>query len=418
MLDFNDYSPYHHLFISMGLGLLVGLQREWAESPIAGIRSFTVVSLLGTVSSILSENIGNWFIGVGLIGAIAVSLVVRHNISTQHKIQKGIVTEISLILMFCIGVMVNLGPTILAASIAVLLAFILQVKIELHTMVAKFNKNEIRSIMQFMVITLVILPVLPTNSFGPNNVINLHNIWLIVILITGVSLAGYIILKFSGNKAGLFWGGILGGIISSTATTFSYSKIAKDAENMINYNALIILIAWSTLYIRVFIELYSVAPNFNVTMPLLFMLLISSWAIFWLWKKRNGELNNINIFYNPTDLKTAISFAIFYFLIIYAFTFLKENTGPKSLYALAFFSGILDVDAVTLSTGRLVERGLLTNKEAFNNCFLSIGANIAFKGIISRVVGGEKLFKVILFPWLISLISVLGIITGSILSLY
>jgi uncharacterized membrane protein (DUF4010 family) len=233
-----------------------------------------------------------------------------------------------------------------------------------------------------------------------------------------VSLAGYIILKFSGKKTGIFWGGILGGIISSTATTFSYSKIAKDAENTIHYNALIILIAWSTLYVRVFIELYTVAPSFNVTIPLFFILFISSCAIFWLWRKKNGELNNPNIFYNPTDLKTAITFALFYLIIIYAFTFLKANTGPKSLSALAFISGILDVDAVTLSTGRLVQKGLLNYKEAFHNCFLAIGANIAFKGILTRVLGGKKLFQIILYPWLISLISVFGVIMGSILSLY
>jgi uncharacterized membrane protein (DUF4010 family) len=407
---FEDFSPYHHLFISMGLGLLIGLQREWAESPVAGIRSFSLMSLLGTVVAMMSEKLGYWFIGVGLLGAMGITFIVRLTLSSHHKLHKGLVTETSLILMFCIGVMVRTGPTLVAASIAVIIAFILQVKIELHTLVAKFNKNEIRSIMQFLAISLVIFPVVPSTSFGPNNVLNFHNIWIMVIFITGIGLIGDIIYKFKGEHKGILWAGILGGIISSTATTFSYSKRVRYSENLITHNALIILIAWSTLYIRVFVELFFVAPGLDLTKPLITMFLISSIVIIWFWRTKNSEVSDNKITYNPTSLKTAMVFAFFYSFIIYAFTFLKNKTDTSALSALAFMTGILDVDAVTLSTGRLFQKGLLTQKEGQLNCFLAITANITFKGILSMIFGGKNLFQFIFYPWLISLLFAVGIV--------
>ena len=415
MMDlFQDLYPYQHLLISLALGLLVGLQREWAITPMAGIRSFALISMLGTVCALLNDMFGQWFIGLGFIATLAITLIRRFTLSIERSPseQKSLVTEVSVLIMYIIGVMVVKQP-LTAASIACLMAAILQVKLELHAIAKRFDKNEIRSLMQFLVITLVIFPVVPNKSFGPNDALNLHNIWIMVILIVGIGLSGYIIYKFRGEKTGILWGGILGGIISSTATTFSYSRSSKKSESPLSYNALIILVAWATLYVRVYFELWAVAPHFNVSMPLLMMTLISSAMIFWVWRKSQKNIQVKKLQYNPTGLMTALTFALSYSLIIYMFSFLKENFSKESLSFISFISGIMDVDAITLSTGRLVKKGILSEQEGKNYFFLAIVANTIFKGLISLIIGGKELFKIIILPWFISLIAAISILIHS-----
>jgi uncharacterized membrane protein (DUF4010 family) len=405
----NEFYPYFHLMISIALGLLVGLQREWAESTLAGIRSFTLISLLGTLSAFVAEIYGFWLIGVGSISTLSIVLIARYlSDKESSKPQKGLVTEFSILIMYFIGVLVLKEPLI-AAAIACIVAAVLHEKSELHSFVSKFDKDEIRSIMQFLLLTLVILPVIPDKSFGPHGALNLHNIWLMVIIISGISLFGYIIYKFRGQDTGILWGGILGGIISSTATTLSYSRNTRSSSQFLIFNGLIILIAWATLYIRVFLELYTVAPAFNVTFPLILMMLVSSLSIFVLWRKSRHKFTRMKLQYNPTNLMTALTFALSYTAIIYAFSYMKDHVGDSGLALLSFLSGILDVDAITLSTGRLVNKNLISHEEGFRNFFLAIVANISFKGIMALVVGGKPLFKFILIPWILSLMTGLSI---------
>lgn len=411
----NDFYPYFHLMISISLGLLVGLQREWAESTLAGIRSFTLISLLGTLSAFMGDIYGHWFIGVGLFCTLSIVLIASYQAEKDStKTQKGLVSQFSILIMYCIGVLVLKEPLI-AAAIACLMAAVLHEKLRLHSLVAKFDKTEIRSIMQFLLITLVILPVIPDKSFGPHGALNLQNIWLMVIIIFGISLFGYIIYKFRGQDTGILWGGILGGVISSTATTLSYSRNSKSSSQFMVFNGLVILIAWSTLYIRVFLELYTVAPEFNVTFPLLLMTIVSSLSILLLWKKSRHKFHGMKLPYNPTSLMTALTFAVSYSVIIYAFSYLNDYVGDSGLAFLSFLSGILDVDAITLSTGRLVSKNLISHEEGFRNFFLAIIANISFKGLLALVIGGKPIFKFILIPWVLSLITGAGILLSTFL---
>lgn len=409
MFDIETYNNYHHLIISVGLGLLIGLQREWAESPVAGIRSFTLISLLGTVCAILAQTIGESVIILGFISVLGITLLSRAKLHITHN-YRGLVTETSLVLMYFIGIMIKTGPILLAAALTVTIAFILQVKIELHSLATRFNEKELRSFMQFMAITLVIFPIVPNISFGPMNSINLQNIWLMLILITGISLSGHIIYKIKKDSSGILLGGILGGIISSTATTLSYSKNLKKSVLFASYYSLVILVAWTTLYARVFIELKIVAPDFKITVPLLFLSFVSLMSIFWSWKKTSNEISKIDLIYSPTGLITAITFILFYTFIMYVFSYLKDQVDRQTFSAIAFISGIFDVDAITLSTGRLIKKGILSQREGLSNIFTAIFANVLFKGLLTLVIGGKKLFKLILPTWVISLITIILII--------
>jgi uncharacterized membrane protein (DUF4010 family) len=415
MLNNDQFLTFQQLFISIGLGLIVGLQREWAESPIAGIRSFSLVSIMGTICGLLSYRLGSGIIYLGMSGILGVTLIEKITLMNKIKLHRGIVTEVSLLTMFLVGVLVSTGPIILATSIAGLLTVILHVKLELHRFAAKFSKEEIRSIMQFVAITLVIFPILPKTSFGPNNVLNLPQIWLMVIFINGISLMGEIIYKFKGQHNGVIWTGLIGGMISSTATTLNSSRNVSLNKNQYIYYSIIILTSWTTLYFRVFLELISVAPSFNVTLPLLILIIVSGLSILWVWKKNNSHISDTRMEYHPTGLKTALSFAFFYSLVIYLFAFMKEEMVSPAQSIVAFISGIVDVDAITLSTGRLVEKGIISKEKGYQHFFLALFANLLFKGAISLVIGGRIFFKIIFIPWIASLIFHAGILVHSFL---
>jgi uncharacterized membrane protein (DUF4010 family) len=403
-----EFTPFHHLLISLGLGLLVGLQREWAESPLAGIRSFALISLLGTVAALLAEQIGPWTIGLGFVGVIGIMLIgqfsiMRNGDQTKHY---GIVSEVSALLVYSIGVLVHTGPVLLAASIAGILAVVLQVKLELHTFASRLDKNEIRSIMQFVLIVLVIFPIIPDQSFGPYNALNPQNIWMMVVLIVGISLIGYIIHKFFGNKAGVLLNGFLGGLVSSTATTITCSKSAKKSEATIPYNVLVILMAWATLYCRVFFELVVTAPGFSKPyIPLFIMTLVSLILILFLWRQ-NRYSTGVEIHSNPTELKTAISFAIMYALILLGTKYFKQEFGNEGLAFMALISGVANVDAVVLSTGRLVTSGGLSHEQGYSVILFAILSNNFFKGMLALAIGGAPFFRIIFLPWSISMLGV------------
>lgn len=409
----NDFYPYFHILISISLGLLIGLQREWAESTLAGIRSFSLITLFGTLCALLSNTYSKWFLIIGIASLLFITLMTRLiTVKETGHHHKGLVTELSILIMYCIGALVIKEPMI-AAAITCLVAAILHEKNELHSVVAKFDKQEIRSIMQFLLISLVILPIVPNKTFGPEGALNFHNTWLMVIIIFGISLFGYIIYKFRGGETGILWGGILGGVISSTATTLSYARSNKNSNQLYVFNGLIILIAWSTLYVRVFLELHTVAPHFNVTLPLLILLIVSTLSIAWSWKRSHQKFSGIPLPYNPTSLTTALIFAISYSVIIYAFSFFKNHLGESGMMLLSFVSGIMDVDAITLSIGRLISKNLLTEKEGYRSFFIAIIANISFKGILTLILGGNTLFKFIFLPWILSLMTALLIILFS-----
>lgn len=213
----------------------------------------------------------------------------------------------------------NLLLLLLAASVAGIVAALLQLKTELHGLVMKFTREEVRSILQFVLLSLVILPVVPDQTYGPYGFFNPYNIWLMVVLIVGISLSGYIFYKFLGEKAGMFLSGIIGGILSSTATTFSHSKAARGDDQSFTYSGMIILIAWATLYPRVFFELAVTSPQFSsIRIPLLLMTFFSILPLLWIWRRSKARITPSTFPPNPSELRTAFIFALMYSVVLFA----------------------------------------------------------------------------------------------------
>jgi uncharacterized membrane protein (DUF4010 family) len=236
-------SLFQQLGIALGLGLLVGLQRESAASPLAGVRTFPLVTVLGTVCGLLSQAFGGWILAAGIIALSAIIFIGKIIEMSKGHLDPGVTTEVALLLMFAVGAYLVVGDRAVAIAIGGGAAVLLHFKGELHGIVARLGANDLKAIMQFALISLVILPVLPNRTYGPFAVLNPRNIWWMVVLIVGISLGGYIVYKFLGQRAGIVLGGVLGGMVAGAATTVSYAKRAAAAPGVIGPAAIVITIA-------------------------------------------------------------------------------------------------------------------------------------------------------------------------------
>lgn len=390
----DQLSPlFQHLGIALGLGLLVGLQRESAASPLAGVRTFPLVTIFGTVCAMLAQSFGGWVLAAGIAGLAALIFIGKQTELRKDQPDPGLTTEVAILLMFVVGAYLVVGSREVAIAIGGGVAVLLQFKGQLHGIVAKLGENDLKAFMQFVLISLVILPVLPNRTYLPYAVLNPRNIWWMVVLIVGMSLGGYIIYKFFGHQAGIVLGGILGGLISSTATTVSYSKSTKKLPESVNLAAIVIMIASTVVFARLMIEIATVAPGFlkAAALPLLIMLILLALLSALLWFLYRHGQNDMPEMENPTELKSALFFGLIYAVILFAVAAAKEHFGDRGLFIVAGISGLTDVDAITLSTSRLVNDGRLSAESGWKVILIAALSNLIFKGGMIVLLGHRQL---------------------------
>jgi uncharacterized membrane protein (DUF4010 family) len=397
---------FQRLGTALGLGLLVGLQRERSGSPLAGIRTFPLIAILGA----LCGWIGTWAIGGGFIALAAVIVAA----AIQHPDGKnpGITTEIAMLVIFAVGAALAAGPIAPAIAIGGAVALLLHLKEQMHRFAAKLGDQDFTGIMQFVVVSLVILPALPDRYFGPFNILNPHRLWWTVVLIVGISLAGFLIYRFFGKRAGTVAAGILGGLISSTATTVSYARKTKSETGAAPLAAIIILIASTVVFARVLLIIGVTAPSFLPTaaLPLTLMFLGAALISVLLWKLDERPSDAMLPQGNPTELKAALLFVAIYALVLMAVAFAKDRFGSSGLYLVAVLSGLTDMDAITLSVSQMVQEGRLNPQEGWRMILTASLSNLVFKTGIVALVGSRQLFKRVAIAFSISAVIGLAII--------
>jgi len=380
------------LGISLGLGLLIGLQRERSETRFGGIRTFPLISLLGTFCRLLSETCGAWPIATGMLVTFGTLVLANFRGAGRDDGEHGQTTEIAALLTFAIGAYLPLGERAFAALAAGLTVILLHSKEPMHVFVRKMGPKDISAIMQFVVISLIVLPLLPNRPFGPLQVLNPFDIWRMVVLIVGLSLLGYAIYKLVGSTASVVLGGILGGLISSTATTVSHARRARQTPTAHRLAAAVILIASAISYLRVIIEVALFAPSQVAAMlpPLATTLVFVSTiaAIAFLFFR--GERQEMPSPTNPAELKSALVFGFIYAVVTLAVAAVKKYVGESGLYAVAAISGLTDMDAITLSLARMVEARQLAADNAWRLILAASLANFIFKGAAATFLGGRR----------------------------
>ena len=380
---------------ALGLGLLVGLQREWVRDPVAGIRTFGLIGLLGGLAGVLGLAYGGWLIGAALIACAGI--VITGNIVAMRDADPdaGLTTEIAVLVVFIIGVLAVHGQGLIAVICAGTVMIILQSKKRLHGIVHRIGEDDLREIARLVLIGLVILPLLPNREMGYLGVLNPFKIWLMVVLIVGMSLAAYLAGKFLGGTKGSILAGVLGGMISSTATTASVSRRSK-AEGTAHLSlAAIVLTASAIVFVRVIAEIFVAAPSHLFAMlPPMAAMMVWTGIVAWFTHRLAIKTGDTALEEEaPSELKGAVMFGLLYVAVLYGVAIAKQHFGTSGLYVVAGISGLTDMDAITLSTSGLVAAGDVDPKTGWRVILVGGLANTLFKAGMAAVLGSKEFVR-------------------------
>ena len=388
-------------FISVGIGFLIGLERQFTkevkekEEQFAGVRTYTLVSIFGFLAAFLSAEMGGWLFGIAL-GGLFVFVIVSYYRTARTAGNRGGTSEIATIITFMLGAMVFLKFILFALIIMVVVLVLLVYKPSLHHFVKKLTLEELRAIILFVIMSALIIPFLPDKKFGPYELWNLKEIWKMVILVSGTSLVGYMIAKILGNK-GTLLAGIFGGLVSSTSVALTFSRRSKLASSGSSsfFYTMGIISACTIMFPRILFEVYVVNPALSqqLWLPVILISIAGFGAAFFIYKIKKAKADTESLpLKNPLDFITAIKFALFFAGIQWLVKFCSEEFGNKGTYLAGAISGITDVDAITLSMAKMAtgnEQSVL----AINTILLAALSNTLVKFIIVMTVGSIQLRK-------------------------
>jgi len=381
---------------SLAIGLLIGMERERTPSAKAGLRTFALVALFGTLSALLTTKLGSpWLLIAGLLAVAGMIIAAYHNQPSEEN-DPGTTTVIALLLCYGLGAMIWYGLAKLAVMLAIGVTALLYFKPELRGLSQRLTRSDLIAVLQFSVLTFIVLPILPDQNYGPYDAFNPHQAWLMVVLISGISLTGYTALHTVGTRYGAPLLGFLGGLVSSTATTLLYAKNSKSNQSMAHLAASVIVIATMVVLLRLLVVsavvAYGALPGLLPVLAggFLFGLAVALYN----WRKLDKATGlNIPETANPAELRTAIGFGLLYVAVLLGAAWMQDIAGSRGLYAVALVSGLTDVDAITLSSLRLFNIGLLSEHQAVTSIAIAFLSNIAFKFGMVVFVGGWALAK-------------------------
>ncbi len=388
--------PVEAFLTSAAIGLLIGMERERLTNAIAGFRTFSLVAVFGTLLAMLSEQLNSsWLLAVGLL-VVTMSMIAGAFFSQVSEKYHGFTTEIAILITYGLGAAVWYGFSTLAVMLAIGTTILLYVKAELKQLSEQMTRRDTDSILQFAVLSLVILPILPNENFGPYGAINPQQVWWMVVLISGMALAGYLALRIIGAKHGAALLGVFGGLASSTATTMMFSRHAASNASLVSLSAVVVLIANVMVMIRLGIIAVLVAPSLMQDVLFIFMsgIVPGLLMIAYRWRSltNTGELP-LPVVTNPTELKTALSFGLLYAVVLVSSAWLQDQVGQSGLFTVAFVSGLTDADASALSTLRLFAIERVTLDDAVIAVTLALLANLLFKIGLVLGIGGKALSR-------------------------
>ena len=394
----NELKILWDLSTALGVGLLIGIERGWKVrakeegTRIAGVRTFTLAGILGGITGQLSIVAGYWLLGTALF-SFAIILAVAHYVGSRNSTDIGITTQVALLITFMLGVWTVFVSHIYVFGVAVVVVVLLGYKAEFHKLIRNIDTEEIFSGIKLLVISVILLPILPDKGYGPFEAINPYWMWWMVVLITGLSFIGYVATKHFGDRIGILLTAVTGALASSTAVTLSLAQMAKQRRVSPMLMAGV-LIASAIMLVRVVIEVAVVNPGLLLTLwiPIMIMLITTLSAILWLWKsgsESTGEKQQPLTLANPFQIKMALKFGILLGAIVLLAAAMKKWFGNEGIYVLSIISGLMDVDAITLSLSKMATENL-DDMAATRGIILASITNTFIKGVMFAFITNIK----------------------------
>jgi uncharacterized membrane protein (DUF4010 family) len=374
-------SDWLRLAVGLGVGLLIGLERERHPAAKAGVRTFALIALAGTLGAFADRAlVGGWIVPVGLAGVVLMLIAAYWHIGADEE--PGTTTVIAAAVCYLLGVLAGVGETAIAGAIAIGVTVMLYFKPEIEGLSTALERREQVSVLQFLVVTFIVLPILPDRAYGPYEVLSPRSIWLMVVLISGIGLASYMALRLVGERHGALLAGALGGLVSSTATTVAYGRSSRDSAGAERLALLAVPVANLVPLVRVAVLCAVVAPGLLAGIaPVLAAALAAGGAVHALALRRDGGGGKVHApeTHNPAQIGTALQFGALYALVLLASAWLSDLAGSRGLYVAALVSGLADLDAISLTALNLFAGERAAARVAVITIALAYVANVVFK---------------------------------------
>lgn len=394
--------------LSLVLGFLIGLQREMhtiyshKTQDFGGARTFSMIALFGFLSSWLTTFFPYFFLVASSM--IALLLIAGYIVNSIHAPEKGSTSEFAALVTFIIGAMLTFTAPIFPVFIAIITLSILNLKDTIQEYEQTITKQDLGAAILFLVMTFVILPILPDKAIDPMGLVNLHRIWIMVVLVAGISYFGYIAIRLLGSKNGIGVAGLFGGLVSSTAVAMSMARRIHENGFLAKNLAIGISLASSMMLIRAGVEIWVINPD--LIHPFILPIIIGSVCgygyigMLYLTSKHEEIPQEIE-FKNPFDLKEALLMGLAFGITLAFISLAHRYVGNMGVYAVASLSGIADVDAIVLSLSSLAKNGL-SSTTAHYAILIAILANTVAKAALVFFLGKMELFRFVFMYYLIS----------------
>lgn len=391
----DETGPALRLGAALAVGLIIGLERGWTDRDLpegqraAGLRTFAITGFGGGLAAFLAPDLGPGPLLLFLAGIGAYMLA---GYLRERSGDRGLTTEVAMLVTALLGAAAGVGHDLEGVGGAVVVALLLREKARLHSWLERFTPAETAAALQFLLIAVVVPPFLPDRTLDPWEAINPAKIWWLVVLVAGLSFAGYAAVRIAGARVGTLLTGLLGGLASSTALTLVFAKQAQAAPQAAPALAAGIVAAWAVMVVRI-------AVLVLILHPPLFLALAASLAGaaavaigcgLWLWRAASEKTSEAPPLGNPLELWSALKIVALIVAVLLLSKLLDDALGVAGLYLLAAVSGLADVDAITLSAARLTQGGLDIAAGA-TVVLIAAGVNTLVKAGLAVVLGGRAM---------------------------
>ncbi|MEX1010134.1 MAG: MgtC/SapB family protein [Chthoniobacterales bacterium] len=395
------------LLVSASLGALLGLERQWSgerENPaadtIVGARTFALWAAIGTLCAWFNLQQPGFFLTgfAGMIVFLSIFLFRRARLDRDIGLTTGAVG----LATYLLGGLVYHGQNKVAVVITISMVLLLASKEWLHALSRKFSRADVYQALQFAAVTGIVLPLVPDRPYGPYGAFNPHMIWLMVVLVSGLGFVGYVAVRIFGEQRGIPFTGLLGGLASSTATTLAMSRQSRAWPETGRLCALAVVLACTVMLARVAVLVGVVSPAVLARLAPWLALVALPGLVFTVWSWRHFSPQEpaagaaAHEVRNPLNLRIAIQFAVLYAVIVLLVRWSDDQFGGAGVYWASFFSGLTDLDAISLSLSQLHRAGHLIANEAARAVLIAAGANSLLKAALAISLGGEAMRRPIL----------------------
>ncbi len=419
-----DLETVRNFGTALLIGALLGIEREKrkvaeAEPSIGGLRTFVLTSLLGATAGWLGGALHTPAVLVAVLILVGGIVIAGYVIGARARPDSlGITTESAVVAVCLLGAMTTLGYRELAVALGIVTAAVLAYKQPLHGLVERISWDDIFAALRLLIATFIVLPLLPSRTVDPWGALNPYSLWLLVLLISSLSLVGYVGSRWLGANRGIVLTGITGGLVSSTAVTLSFARQSREDSRTASVCTLAcgLLLAWCIMFGRVIVEVLVVNRELvpRVLIPFAAMGAAAGIAAAILFRRSRSAPERTAVkaeevpLRNPFSLTEASKFAAFFAVILLVVKLVQARFPGQGLYMVAVLAGLTDVDAITLSMADYAKTG--DPSVAANAIVLATLANTAVKAGIVTTLGDAGLSR----PVLVATVAIVAVAVAAI----